>query len=182
MEASSASPRDGSNHALLRLEQGDEDGYRKACRTLIARFGKSTDASAANSIAWACALGPEALSDLKPAVALGRHAVQARPNDPNIRNTLGAVLHRAGQHKDAVAELNASIKLSTSGGTPADFLFLAMAHHKLSQADEARKWLKQAQQAPDRSPPTTCTNQVTYRLLRREAEALIQPAAKGEKE
>src|SRR5262249_7327501 len=146
------------------------------------RFGKSTNASLANTIAWTCALGPEALPDLKPAVELARRAVRANERAYATRNTLGTILYRAGQYKDAVAELNEAIKLNNKGGTAADFLFLAMAHHRLGQADEARQWLDRAKQELEKNPPAIWSDKVESQLFLREAEMLIErPASGGDK-
>jgi tetratricopeptide (TPR) repeat protein len=175
--APNASASTWSSHALLRLQRGDQEGYRKACARIIDRFGTSTNAREANNIAWTCALGPEALPDLKPAVELARLAVRANVRDAGIRNTLGAILYRAGQYKEAVAELNKAIKLNQKGGTAADFLFLAVAHHRLGQADEARQWLDRARQELEKNPPVHWSVQVEFQLFRREAEALIEGPA-----
>jgi WD40 repeat protein/tetratricopeptide (TPR) repeat protein/tRNA A-37 threonylcarbamoyl transferase component Bud32 len=162
-------------HALLRLQRGDLEGYRQACASMLGRFGKSTDASVANNTARTCALRPEAIADLKPAVELARLAVGANATDADVRNTLGAVLYRAGQYRDAVAELNEAVKLrNNQGGTAADCFFLAMAHHRLGQADEARQWLDRARQELDKNPSVLLNTQMESQLFRREAEALIE--------
>jgi tetratricopeptide (TPR) repeat protein len=161
-------------YGLSRLQQGDREGYRRACSGMIRRFGKPARGRFTNNVAWTCALAPEALADLKPAVDLARFAVRVQATSAALRNTLGAILHRSGQHKEAIAELNAAIQLDPGGGGPADFLFLALAHHALGKPDEARKWLERARQALQKSPPAYWTDQVELRLLRREAEDLIR--------
>jgi tetratricopeptide (TPR) repeat protein len=163
-------------YALLRLQQGDQEGYRKACTLMIGRFGKSRNASEANTIAWICVLRPEALPDLKPAVELAQLAVRDDPTHAN-HNTLGGILYRAGQYKDAVAELKEAIKLNNQDGMAADFLFLAMAHHRLGQADEAHQWLDRARQELEKHPPVFWSKQVEYQLFRSEAETLIEGKA-----
>jgi Flp pilus assembly protein TadD len=125
-------------------------------------------------VAWACALAPEALADLKPAVDLARLAVQARPKDAEVRNTLGAILYRVGQHQEAVKELNQAIKLSNSAGSALDFLFLAMAQHRLGQTEEAKKALAQAVEAAENAPPDEWASRLTWQLLRREAEQVLK--------
>jgi tetratricopeptide (TPR) repeat protein len=171
--APNASGRTWQRYALLRLQRGDQEGYRTVCARIIDRFGKSTNTSVANDTAWTCALGPEALPDLKPVVELARLAVRTDATHAN-RSTLGAILYRAGQYKEAVAELNEAIKLSNKGGAAADFFFLAMAHYRLGQADEARQWLHRARQELEKNPPGFWSEQVELQLFRREAEALIE--------
>jgi WD40 repeat protein len=161
-------------HLTVRLHQGDREGYRKLCSRTIGRFGKTKYAHDANTVAWVCALGHEAVADLKPAVELARLAVRAGPGNANYRNTLGAILYRAGQHQDAIAELKAGVKLNPIGGTPADFLFLAMAYHGLGKPEEARKCLHQAGQALQTSPPLSWVEGLDLDLLHREAEGLVR--------
>jgi hypothetical protein len=65
-------------------------------------------------------------------------------------------------------------------------LFLAMAHHRLGQADEARKWLEKADHCIDttqqaRSEESTGSGQpwnrrLMFQLFRREAETLLKGA------
>ena len=70
------------------------------------------------------------------------------------------------------------------GGDPFDWLFLAMAHHRLGHAEEARSWLDRSVrwigQAADGSREVTAlssVNRLTLGLLRSEAEALLTDAA-----
>jgi tetratricopeptide (TPR) repeat protein/tRNA A-37 threonylcarbamoyl transferase component Bud32 len=169
-------------HALLRLHRGDHEGYRQACASMMSRFGKSTNASVANGTAWTCALGPEALPDLRPAAELARLAVRANATDANTRNTLGAILYRAGEYREAVAALNETVKLrNNQGATAADGFFLAMAQHRLGQADEARQWLDRARQEVEKIPSVRLYTQMESRLLHREAEALIEGIAPAQK-
>ena len=55
----------------------------------------------------------------------------------------------------------------------ADWVFLAMAHHRLGHHDEARRWLDRFR---DRSPnldPSAFWDELEIRLLRAEAEAVV---------
>jgi tetratricopeptide (TPR) repeat protein len=134
--------------ALIRLRLDDREGYRRACATLMERFGKTTNANLANNVAWTCAQGPKALSDLAPAVALAEKAVAAstRPNDRyNTLNTLGVVLYRAGRYQEALKKLDEAVTAHGRGGTHADWLFLAAVNHRLGQPDEAWTWMDRAQ-------------------------------------
>jgi WD40 repeat protein/tRNA A-37 threonylcarbamoyl transferase component Bud32/tetratricopeptide (TPR) repeat protein len=166
----------------LRLQLGDREGYRKFCAALIQRFGKTTDAWEANDVAWACAFGPDALPDLKPAVELARFAVRAHANDANVRNTLGAILYRAGHYKDAISDLKATIKLRRGEAHPLDSLFLALAYHALGQKDEARTWLDKAvKDSRDPRWKLSADERQEIEFLRREAEELILGKAKDAK-
>jgi Flp pilus assembly protein TadD len=144
------------------------------------RFGNTNDPIVANGVAWSCAVGPEALPDLKKAVALARLAVRTQPKNANIRNTLGAILYRDGQYKDAVRELNESLKLRIQP-LEMDYLFLAMTHHQLGQQDEAQTWLDKAVQNSLRIITLFGNDLLELQLIRREAETLIRRQASGEK-
>jgi tetratricopeptide (TPR) repeat protein len=161
-------------HALLCLSRGDRAGYAAACSALVQRFGKSQNSEDAKYVAWSCALGPEALRELQPAVEAARRAVQANSKGGAERNALGAILYRAGQYDEAVKELNESIPLNGAGGTAIDFLFLAMAHHRLGKPAEAQKWLEKATQAHAQQPPVAWTDRLEWQLLHGEAEALLK--------
>ncbi len=181
VEAPDAALNTWFRHVLLRLQLGDQEGYRRACGTMISRYKRSTDASTADMVAWACALGQNTLPDLKPALELAQLAVNASPQAGDLHLTRGALLHRAGQQAEAAAALQRAITLQKEGATALDLLFLAMTRHRLGESDEARKGLERAREAMTKTRPVEWAERVQLDLLRREAEALIQPAAKDAK-
>jgi serine/threonine protein kinase/Flp pilus assembly protein TadD len=102
------------------------------------------DAAAHNELAWLLATCPEPkFRDGKRAVELASKGTALAPKDGNFMNTLGAALYRAGECQAAITTLGRSMELRR-GGDAFDWFFLAMAHHKLGQLDEARKSYKQA--------------------------------------
>jgi Flp pilus assembly protein TadD len=113
------------------------------------------------------------LPDLQAAVEASRRAVLARPKDAYIRNTLGAVLYRAGQDAEAVKELNESIRLNEAGGSPVDFLFLAMACQRLGKPADAQSWLARAAQAHGKQALAVFwVERLEWEILDREAKLL----------
>src|SRR5262249_4979590 len=99
-----------------------------------------------NALAWLLATCPDAkLRDPDQAVALAKKAVQLGPEVGIFWNTLGVAQDRDGDWKAAVAALDKAVELSR-GGDAGNWLFLAMAHWKLGNDDEARKRYKQAAQ------------------------------------
>ena len=88
-------------------------------------------------------------------------------------NTLGAALYRAGRIDEAIARLDESVKASGGVGVPQDWVFLAMAHHKKGNADEARRWLEKVRAHKDEKIAFS-TDLVEIRILLREAEALLR--------
>jgi len=173
IKGSIASPALWYRHALLRLQLGDRAGYSEACTTMRDRFVKVPNAAVANQLAWTCALAPDALSNLTPVVNLARLVVRVNPQDATVRNTLGAILYRAGQDTEAIKELTEAIRLNSAGGTAIDFLFLAMAHHRLGKPADAKNWLEKATQAHTKQLPVFWTDRLEWQLLHREAEALL---------
>jgi WD40 repeat protein/tRNA A-37 threonylcarbamoyl transferase component Bud32 len=162
------------NLAELALVSGGSTQYRSECETMVNQFSATKSAPVANMIAWSCAIGPNSLPDMTPAVKLARLAVKLLPNDANSRNTLGAVLYRAGKQDEAVTELTASINLGTKGRTWSDYLFLAMAQHKLGETDEAKKSLAAAEKLLDNNPAGFWTDRLERQFLRGEATKLIR--------
>jgi tetratricopeptide (TPR) repeat protein len=123
-------------------------GQYEQARTDYQAFLKRepTHHGAHNALAWLLAICPDAkLRDPDQAVALATKAVQLAPKEATYWNTLGVAHYRAGDWKAAVAALDKVRELS-GGGDVGNWLFLAMAHWKLGNHDEALKMYKQAAQ------------------------------------
>ncbi|WZP00283.1 protein kinase [Isosphaeraceae bacterium EP7] len=166
--------------AMSRQILGDQAGYREACRRLVAEFGEKVVAlKTANNIAWSCAFGPGSLDDYGRVIEMAKSAAASLPAT-NRLNTLGAILYRAGRYRESIGQLERSIVSHGAGGTPYDFLFLAMAHQKLGHVEEARDWLRRAKEPaptamakPDASGLSTWVPRMEIETLRREASALL---------
>ena len=97
-----------------------------------------------NNLAWyLVTLNPEQLRKPALAVKLARGTVDLQPEVGNHWNTLGVAHYRAGDWKAAIAALQRSMELR-EGGDSCDWFFLAMAHEKLGDKEQARKWHDQA--------------------------------------
>jgi WD40 repeat protein len=175
-------------HLLLRLRDGDLGGYRAGCAALFSRFGRDGRHGFVGPVAWACALGPDALADWRPLARAIESAVKQRPENPELRKTLGAVLIRAGLPREAIAVLEESIRVNGHGGNAFDWLFLAMAHHRLGHSKQAaaalasaRGWIAHGDERAIPDPyvwsPLPWYTRLELELLLREAEGLIAPAA-----
>jgi WD40 repeat protein len=199
MERGANSPWIGYVGALCCLAGGDPKGYRQACAKQVERFG-ATEGTGLNTVAWNCLLAPDALTDRTLPVRLAEKVLAGTAaNDRNrylYLNTLGAAHYRAGQLDRAVDRLQEAIQAQGKGGTAWDWLFLAMAHQRRGNAEEARKLLEKAarwidealQKQPERAganPPLTLDQRLEQQrltwdqrlelsLLRREAEAVIK--------
>ncbi len=158
------------------LGGGDQEGYRQACAALLKRLGETEAPVLANNLAWVCALTPNTGADPAQLLRLAEKAVARQPRASTFRNTLGAILYRAGRFANAVQCLNEAITLQGQGGTAFDWLLLAMAHQQLGHAAEARQWLDKArtEKSAASDPPPPWSQRLELQLLRHEAESLIK--------
>jgi serine/threonine protein kinase/WD40 repeat protein len=180
--------------ALACLRAGDEAGYRKICEQLLQAVpGAKSPLSpeAANAVASLCAVGPDAFADWRRPLALADAAwawvakAEEQVKDAGekkdlwkfrhaVRNTQGMVLFRAGRHQEAVDRLQESINAHGSGGDFHDWVFLALAHHALGHAAEARRWLEKALAETPAAQGQDFWAGLEVEVLRREARARVQ--------
>ena len=98
----------------------------------------------ANDLAWLKVNHPDpAHRDPASAIAMARRAVELCPEGAAYWNTLGAAYFRAGDFDSAVGALDHSTALD-GGGTAFDDVFLAMAHARLGEREQAGRRLAQA--------------------------------------
>lgn len=137
---------------------------------ILADWAAQEDAaSRADAIAYTTALLPDSGLDTKTLVAIAERAVKFDPASWSYRETLGAALYRAGKHKEAVKELNESMRLRDGGGTNWQSLFRAMAHHRLGDKAKAREWFDKAKLDKD----ADWQERLIYTRLRQEAATLL---------
>ncbi|MBA3485567.1 MAG: hypothetical protein H0T51_27550 [Pirellulales bacterium] len=86
------------------------------------------------------------------AVDLAKKAVKATPTAGNYWVTLGIAHYRARQWSDALVAFQQAAKLR-NGGDGLDWLFLAMAHGRLGEKEQGRKWYDQAVQWMEKNDP-----------------------------
>jgi serine/threonine protein kinase/WD40 repeat protein len=168
---------------LLRQARENEAAYGEACRQLL-QLSQASELvpRVANEIAWACSRGPGALTDYAPVVHLAELAAASGPANDRL-NTLGASLYRSGRFEEAVRQLMRAVALHGASGTELDALFLAMAHHKLGNAGEARRWLRlgtlvdgAVAPRPGARGDNSWMSRLELAMLRREASAMIKPS------
>ena len=102
----------------------------------------------------------------------------SRPSTPagwppigrSIASASGAALYRAGRYQEAIETLEGADRPDT--GSPAALAFLAMAHHRLGQREQARAVLARLREVLDQ--PRWAKDAETLDLMH-EAEALIAP-------
>jgi tetratricopeptide (TPR) repeat protein len=172
-------PEDWFGYAELYLFLGNEAGYRRVCRDLLAQFGETNNPDVAERIGRACLLLPPSADELTQAVALTERAVAVgRPgheyNYPYYRFAEGLARYRQGRY-DAAIELMTGDAAQSLGECPR--LVLAMALFQQGRQDEARGALDQAVRQFDWTQKSADHPDVWIaHILRREAEALILAA------
>jgi tetratricopeptide (TPR) repeat protein len=147
--------------------------------------------SICDAAAFVCVLSPHAVADPLRPLRLAKKALALRPQEAGIRTTLGAALYRAGQFDAAIRQLSKNLVHAPQGGTPEDWLFLALAHHALSHPDRAQQYLLRAQRRLDAAAelkpdafsyvPAYWDRRLELQFLRREAEALLARKPDGDR-
>jgi tetratricopeptide (TPR) repeat protein/serine/threonine protein kinase len=134
------------------------------------------DAGAHNNLAWLLATCPDAkFRNPERAVQLASKAVQLAPKEAYIWGTVGTAHYRAGNGKEAIAALDRARSM-TAGGDACTLLFLAMAHRKQGDPDQAGKWYDQAVRWMEKNSQTLAKDPQQAEELRRfrtEAEEVL---------
>jgi eukaryotic-like serine/threonine-protein kinase len=165
-------------YAELSLFLGHEDEYRRVRRTLLDRFGASTNPQIAERTGRACLLLPASEDELRKAVALIDLALAADKSKyawayPYFLFAKGLAEYRKGRMESAI-----SIMEGPASGAlgPGPRLVLSMARHRLGQKEDALKTLAAAILAFDwRSDHADIRDIWINHVLRREAEGMILP-------
>ncbi len=187
-------PSSYERFAAVRLKQGQAEEYRKICADMLTRF--ADDEGIFGTVAWACSLQDGAVPDPGIPLSMATRAVADQPGSFYPLNTLGAAYYRAGRFKEAVDQLNESCAtykqaariaqargyaaaeaLPVEDGRPVDWVFLAMAHHRLGREAEAREFLKKTRDAMESKAvkdPRRTWHRIALEILLAEAEGLIR--------
>lgn len=103
-----------------------------------------------NDRSWSLAAQPgRTIDQYELAIRCAEAACELVPDNGPFLNTLGVARYRAGKFAEAIETLTRSNELNSKvleASVPADIAFLAMAHHQLGHADEARTFLEQLRQ------------------------------------
>jgi tetratricopeptide (TPR) repeat protein len=161
------------HQVLALLAAGDHTGLRRTRTDMLDRFRMTTDTTIANTVAWQSVMTACEEPDLTETLRLAELAANWAPRNASILNTLGAALYREGRFAEAVRRLEEGIQKKAGVSEAADWVFVAMAHNRLSHHDEARRWLDRFH---DRSPnlgPSAFWDELEIRLLQAEAEAVV---------
>jgi WD40 repeat protein len=163
------------DYVLSLLALGDQASLQRTCSELLDRFGTTSDPHIANTGAWCCVLGQDAVADLEAPVRLAEFAVknvdEARKAD--YLNTLGAAMYRAGHIEEAIRCLEEGIRKRGGEGSPEDWVFLALAHHRLGHRAESRRWLDRLRDPRTSERTRRWEDELEIQVLHSEAEAVI---------
>jgi superkiller protein 3 len=130
-------------------------------------------ASALNEKGWEIIRSPNPkLPDPKRAVERAKEAVELAPQRSDCWQGLGWIHYRAGNWKDSIEALEKSCALQDDpkGGDAAQWFFLAMAHRRLGEKEQAREWYDRAVGWMDKHAP----NDADLRRFRAEAAELLE--------
>jgi WD40 repeat protein/ribosomal protein S27E len=172
---------------VLRPRLGDMAGHRKFCRAFLSRFSETNNPRTAHRVVKICLLVPDAVEDRKVLSRLAQQAVMAstHPYFPLFQLGKGMADYREGQFASAIQWLRRSQEAKDTGGSllVMDDLFLAMAHYRLGETDQARKSLAEAHRVLDTLPPANASvdwgpmwfDRVMCEIVHAEAESLLAP-------
>lgn len=173
--------------ALAQLALNDRAGYQKTCAKLVELFGKGADPATALSLAWSCALAPETGVAAPLLDQLVAKIVADNPTNHVQNRMLGAILLRCGRPDEALHRLKqADVSWEP---TPMTWLLLALAHHRLGNTEESRRWLDKATPLMDsrlrekskvaaaafRWDQLSWNQRLTLELLWDETQSLLKP-------
>jgi tetratricopeptide (TPR) repeat protein len=171
--------------AILFLNAGRLDEYRKICRLTLEQIEAKSHPGNINTRVWTCSLVDAAVANPAQLVNFMESAIERvdSANKSVLLNTLGLALYRAGRFDDAVTAIHQSMDANANSreGIVTDWLILAMAHHQLGRPDQSRHWLEKSiawleelgKNASQKDGEPAWDERIEFRLLRAEAESLI---------
>jgi tetratricopeptide (TPR) repeat protein len=175
-------------YAALLLLSGDRAAYVKACVHLVDRCGKAKGPRSYH-VARACTLAPDAVADMSLPGRLAEKELKGSREFWSLTEQ-GALAYRAGRFQETASLFEQSLRANPKPGAAVlNWLWLALAHQRLGNVEEAQHWLGKAQawldQYGDGMPARAeaevglhLHNWLEAHVLRREAEALIQPTGR----
>jgi hypothetical protein len=173
--------------APLLVQSGDLDAYRRLRTRILARFGNTTDPGIAERMVKDCLILPAPEAEIAALARMADTAIAAGPNHPAasfFKLAKGLSEFRQGRFSSA-AEWMQNV-LTKSGEfefrDAQAYMVLAMSHHQMNQADEARSALAKGGEIARVSLSKLETGDIgTYwfdwiivQALEREAKALIE--------
>jgi serine/threonine protein kinase/tetratricopeptide (TPR) repeat protein len=132
-------PGDFEKQALLAhcyLALNDRPPFRRLCEAAVKQH-RAGDLARRNSVAWQAALMPDALGNYADVLDFMKFALDRRlPRRSVFLRAYGALAYRAGRYEDAANYLKQGIDLQLLKGNALDWVFMAMARHRLKLATD----------------------------------------------
>ncbi len=173
--------------AALYLLAGDEVAYRELCESMVDSSESLNIPIVANVFSRSCSLRLDSIADRSVPLRLAEHALASSPKTSWYLFGVGAAHYRAGQHAEAIARLEESLREQpTWSGRGQNYVVLALACHQLGRHDEARDWLTKSKASLDELEQTIgrgryslvtsnyFTDWLTILVLLPEAEKLLR--------
>ncbi len=165
---------DWLRYARVLLLRGDAEGYRRLCARLLAHFGAEGRPPFDDSIILAAVLAPGGIADPEAALHWAREEWEEAPWNVDFQRLLALAHGRAGQWQEMLEQVPEDVLKD-----PTDrwqwWPLLALAHHHLGHAEEARHWLARAaeknEQLTRRAAPRWDDDTMDFRILYAEAAA-----------
>ena len=181
-------------YAVLCLAAGDTKGYRTTVAQIVAQLERRVEGHNA-VLCWVCTLAPDTVTNYGLLLEVVTNAVARQANITNSlydRETLGALLHRAGRYPEAARQLADMYELDqrvkpnpkTTAATQSAYL-LALTHAQLGHTNEASEWFERASDLDPfaggtRGPAAAKVywwNQLALQWLRKEADSVLNARA-----
>jgi tetratricopeptide (TPR) repeat protein len=167
----------------LQAQISDRARYRQQCARVLELFGDTEDPFLAERTAKACMLWPESDPPSDQVITLASIAVAKQPLSAWFLLVKGIGEYRAGRFEPCLEWLGKAHQASDNSVQSLALvdLFMALAHHRLGHADQARQHLSAATAAIDRAADqatpgdlgTSWHDIVMCQIMRREVESLI---------
>ena len=103
---------------------------------------------------------------------MAQKAVHLAPNEPLCWNTLGVTYYRLGEWQKALDTLHKAAEVNRGGSTAYDHYFLALCHHQMGQADQAKADYERAKTWQEQAK-LNAPQAAELAVIRAEAEAVF---------
>jgi WD40 repeat protein/serine/threonine protein kinase len=176
-------------YAAAFLAQRRMGPFRRICRQMVNEFGDGLPPFYLTTTLSLTTITPDAVQDHDHVVRLAESQAKAFPNFWEANDLLGRARYRAGDFRGALTALQKSLTLQATASVYSK-LFLAMTQERLGNHIEARSWLQDAVKLLDQADqfeaaavpgqmPRTWIDRVVQRVIRAEAEQLVNGPAPG---
>jgi Tfp pilus assembly protein PilF len=126
-----------------------------------------------NNLAWPFVFAGKKKEDVEKAVSVARAAVDLEPWDADHRNTLGMVLYRDGQFREAIDMMEKNLPRDHLYAGY-DFYFLAMSCQKIGEPAKAKEYFDRALRWEQQRPNLSNHMRSTLKSFQAEARATLQ--------